>query len=377
MFERAVLHLDLDAFFASVECLRNRDLCGKPLIIGGASARGVVASCSYEARRFGIHSAMPMKTALQRCPDAIVLRGDMGTYTRYSHLVTEIIGSEAPLFEKASIDEFYLDLTGMDRHIGCWRWAQQLRRKVMRESGLPISQALAINKLVSKVGTGEAKPQGARLIDPGMERAFLAPLPVRKLPAVGRATQQKLLLMGVRNIDTLSRIPPELLAREFGKPGIELWRKSRGIDERPVEPYQERKSLSTERTFQRDTTHVHWLRTQLGDMVSRLAYELRCQRQLTACITVKIRYTDFNTFTKQKRIPYTASDRVLRTHARELFDRLYQRRQLIRLVGVRFGELVHGQPQLNLFEDTPEEHQLQRAMDRIRGRFGGEALRMG
>ncbi|MEZ4952086.1 MAG: DNA polymerase IV [Saprospiraceae bacterium] len=376
MFQKAVLHLDLDAFFASVEQQKNNQLKGKPLIIGGTSRRGVVASCSYEARKFGIRSAMPMKVALHRCPDAIVLKGDMEAYSKKSKEITEIIDEEAPLFEKASIDEFYVDMTGMDRYVGCWKWSGELRQRIMRESGLPISMGLSVNKLVSKVSAGEAKPNGAQLVENGTEKAYLAPLSTRKIPGLGAATYKKLSFMGVRNIHTLAQIPPKLLQREFGKPGITLWKKANAIDDTPVIPYHDQKSISTERTFQTDTTDAQWLKSRLTDMVTRLSFELREQQKLTACITVKIRYTDFNTYTLQKKIPHNASDRTLLHHAKELFDKLYQRRQLVRLIGVRFSHLVHGNYQINLFEDTVEEVALLKEMDHIRQRFGKGAVMM-
>jgi DNA polymerase-4 len=377
MFNRAILHLDLDAFFVAVECLQNSALKGKPVIVGGKSGRGVVASCSYEARRFGVHSAMPMRMALRLCPDAIVVRGDMEQYSRYSALVTEVIEEEAPLFEKASIDEFYLDLTGMDRYFGCWKWSKELREKIIRETGLPISAGLSVNKLVSKVGTGEAKPNGARLVEAGIEREFLAPLSTRKLPSIGEQTYKKLSFMGVRQVGLLAQLPPSLLAREFGKHGHDIWKKANAIDDRPVEPYRERKSISTERTFQEDTIDVRFLKDQLLDMVTRLAFELRQQQKLTSCITVKLRYADFNTYTRQKKITHTANDRSLIRYARELFDQLYQRRQLVRLIGLRFSGLVHGSYQISLFEDTEEEVKLLQAMDGIRKRFGDGAIGMG
>lgn len=376
MFDRAVLHLDLDAFFASVEQLRHPELRGKPVLIGGKSSRAVVASCSYEARRFGIHSAMPMRTALQRCPDAIVLRGDMETYSKYSRIVTEIIEEEAPLFEKASIDEFYVDLTGMDRFVGCWKWAVELRRRIMKETGLPLSQALAVNKLVAKVGAGQAKPNGERLIEAGTERQFLAPLSVRKLPGVGRVTCERLCLMGVRQVGTLAQMPPRLLEQRFGKHGKALWRKANGIDDTPVQPWHERKSISTERTFHEDTTDMQWLRDRLTEMVTRLAWELRKKQKLTANIAVKIRYSDFQTFRRQRKIPYTAHDRTLIRHAHDLFEQLYQRRQLVRLIGLRFGDLVHGRYQPDLFDDTAREMHLLERMDHIRARFGPDAIRL-
>lgn len=377
MFERAILHLDLDAFFVSVECLRNDALRGKPVLIGGRSGRGVVASCSYEARRFGIHSAMPMRMALRLCPDAIVVRGDMEAYSRYSNLVGEVIADDVPLYEKASVDEFYADLTGMDQHFGCWRWSQELRDKIMRETGLPISMGLSINKLVSKVGTSESKPNGSLLVDPGTEQAFFDPLPVRRLPSVGKATHRKLSLMGIRDVHTLRQIPARLLVREFGKHGMALSQKAHARDDRPVVPYRDQKSMSTERTFQIDTTNVFFLKQELTRMVSGLAYDLRQKQKLTSCITLKLRYTDFNTYTKQMRIPYTASDRQLIQHAHDLLDRLFQRRQLVRLLGVRFSGLVSGRPQLDLFDDTDKDSRLLHAMDQVRKRFGKTSINYG
>jgi len=374
MFKRAILHLDLDAFFVSVECLRNAALQGKPVLIGGSSGRGVVASCSYEARRFGIHAAMPMRLALRRCPDAIVLRGDMEIYSRYSRLVAEVIAEAVPLYEKASIDEFYADLTGMDRHFGCWRWSQELRARILRETGLPISMGLSVNKLVSKVGTSESKPSGSRLVEPGTEQGFFDPLAVHKLPSVGRVTHRKLSLMGIRNLRTLRQIPPRLLVREFGKHGLALSQKAHARDDRPVVPQHDQQSMSTERTFQTDTTNVVFLKRELTRMVRDLAYDLRQKRKLVSCLTLKLRYADFNTYTKQLRIPYTANDRQLISQAHSLLDRLFQRRQLVRLLGVRFGGLVSGSPQLDLFDDTDRDARLLHAMDQVRKRFGRDIL---
>jgi DNA polymerase-4 len=320
---------------------------------------------------------MPVRMALRLCPDALVLRGDHDEYAKQSKIITDIIDGEAPLFEKASIDEFYLDLAGMDRYVGCWKWSQELRQKIMRETGLPVSLGLSVNKLVSKVGTGEAKPSGARLVECGTERAFLSPLSIGKLPGVGKETYQKLATMGVRKLGTLAEVPPRLLEREFGKHGVSLWKKANGIDNSPVVPYHDRQSISTERTFQADTIDVQFLKSQLTDMVGRLAFDLRSQKKLTSCVSVKIRYTDFNTYSQQRSIAYTAHDGPLLAQAKELFDKLYQRRQLVRLIGVKFSNLVPGHSQMSLFEDTQEASKLLQAMDKIRRRFGEGALLRG
>jgi len=366
--------MDLDAFFVSVECLKNSAFLGKPLIIGGTSNRGVVSTCSYEARKFGVHSAMPMKMALRLCPQAIVVRGDMDSYSYYSNMVTEVIKEDAPLFEKASVDEFYVDLTGMDRYFGCYSWSLELRQKVIRETGLPISFGLSANKMVSKVGTGESKPNGTKQVLHGKEKEFLFPLSVKKIPGIGKQTYKKLSFMGVRKIQTLSKIPARLLEREFGKFGTKLWEKANGIDSTQVIPYSEKKSISKERTFTEDTLNLNYIRNVLRKMVDLLAFELRNSEKLCSCITVKIRYADFNTYTKQRRIAYTANDDVLLEHALEIFTSLYARRQLIRLIGVKYSGLVPGNYQISLFDDTLNSISLLEQKDWIRKRFGSHKI---
>lgn len=373
--ERSVLHLDLDTFFVSVERLTDSRLNGKPVIIGGVSDRGVVSSCSYEARKYGVRSAMPMKMAMHLCPDAVVIRGDMELYTRYSRMVTDIIAEKAPLYEKMSVDEHYIDLTGMDRFHGCMKWSHELRDTIIRETGLPISMGLSVNKTVSKIATGEAKPNGEREVGRDMVLPFLDPLSIRKIPMIGEKTYHLLRSMGIAKIFTLRNIPAEMLGSLMGKNGMEIWKRANGIDNTPVISYSERKSISTEHTFDSDTTDIAMLNQLIARMVEKLAYELRSKEKLTSCVTVKIRYSNFDTHTLQKRIPYTSFDHELVTVAKELFSRLYQRRMLIRLVGVRFSHLVNGVRQLDMFTDTPEMVSLYMAVDRMRKRFGKNAVR--
>ena len=368
--ERHIAHLDLDSFFVSVEQLRNPKLKGKPILIGGTGDRGVVASCSYEARKFGIHSAMPMKVARRLCSHAIIVRGDMEQYSKYSGLVTDILKDTVPLFEKSSIDEFYVDMTGMDKYFGCLKFTNELKRKVVKESGLPISYGLASNKLIGKVATNEVKPNGQIEIPFGNEKSFLAPLSIAKIPGIGKQTAILLLKMGVETVKVLSDIPVEMMQNLLGKNGSELWRRANGIDDTPVVPYHEQKSISTENTFGQDTIDINFMRAEMIRMTERIAFELRKQNKLTGCITVKLRYSNFETFTKQQSISYTNADHVLFKTAKELFEKLYDRRMLIRMLGIRFTNLIPGNYQIHLFEDTQEMIKLYQAIDSVKRRFG-------
>ncbi len=373
--ERQIIHLDMDTFFVSVERLQNSKLKGRPVIIGGSSDRGVVASCSYEARTFGVHSAMPMRMARSLCPDANIIRGDMEKYSKYSHTITDIIAEKAPLYEKASIDEHYIDITGMDRFFGSVKWAHELRASIIKNTGLPVSFGLSINKTVSKIAAGEAKPNGELNVSYRQVKPFLQPLPISKIPMIGAKTFRLLRSMGISTIHILSQIPVEMMERVMGKNGIVIWEKANGIDRTPVISHHERKSISTERTFDKDSTDIAEMNRILVNMVEKIAFELRKKQKLTSCITVKIRYSNFDTHTLQKRIPYTSFDHVLIDTAKELFKKLYSRRMRIRLIGVRISHMVQGVQQLNLFEDTPEMINLYLAMDYIRKRYGRSSVK--
>ena len=372
---RCIVHLDLDTFFVSVERLLNSSLKGKPVIIGGTSDRGVVASCSYEARQFGVHSAMPMKFARTLCDHAVVIRGDMDQYSKYSKNVTEIVAEQAPVYEKASIDEHYLDITGMDRFFGNLKWSQELRQRIIKETGLPISFGVSVNKTVSKIATGEAKPNGLLQVPQMGVQPFLNPLSIKKIPMIGSKTYHLLRSMGISDIKTLRQVPPDMMSRVMGKNGIVIWKKANGIDMTPVRQYSERKSIGTERTFETDTIDVAMLQNLLISMIEKIAFQLRKKQKLTSCVTVKIRYSNFDTHTLQKHIPYTAFDHILIDTTLGLSRRLYHRRMLVRLIGVKFSHLVQGSQQLNMFEDTPEMTSLYQTMDKIRLRFGSDAIR--
>lgn len=373
--QRSVLHIDLDTFFVSVERKENSSLIGKPVVVGGWSDRAVVSGCSYEARTFGVHSGMPMKMARMLCNDAIVIRGDMERYSYYSRMVTQIVEEKAPVCEKSSIDEFYIDLTGMDRFFGNLKWSHELRERIINETGLPISFGLSINKTVSKIATGEAKPNGELEIQQNGVKPFLNPLPIQKIPMLGKKTAQLLRSMGIVSIGVLSEMPQGLITRVLGANGQMLWKRANGLDDSPVTPYEEAKSLSTETTFENDSTDIASMEQILSTMTEKLAFRLRNSNKLVGTVTLKIRYADFETHSMQKRIAYTSFDHVLTPLVKELFKKLYSRRLRVRLIGIRFSELIGGNQQLDLFDDTPEMTRLYQSLDSIRKRFGENAVR--
>lgn len=368
--QRYIAHMDLDSFFVSVEVLNDPSLKGKPVIVGGSRDRGVVTTCSYEARKFGVRSAMPMKKAMQLCPHATLVRGTRGEYSRYSRMVTEIIAAKAPLFEKASIDEFYIDLTGMDKFFDPFQWTIDLRNEIIEKTGLPISFGLATNKMVAKIATDEAKPNGYLFVEPGMEKEFLAPLPVNKFSGVGDATHEILKEMGILTIDQLSKTDPAVLEKRLGKYGADLHRKSFGIHQGEVHAYHEAKSISTENTFEENKIDIEFLLAELVRMTEKVAYELRQDEKLAGCIAVKIRYPDFETTSKQTSIDYTFRDDELIPVAIDLFHKLYRDGQPVRLLGVRLSELTNHAIQGSLFDDAEKKNNLYKAIDSVKNQFG-------
>lgn len=371
---RHIAHFDLDAFFVSVELLKNPQLKGRPLIVGGEGPRGIVAACSYEARKFGIQSAMPSLTAKRLCPQAIFLKGSYHEYSYYSRMVTAIIAEAVPVYEKASIDEFYMDLTGMDKFFGVRASTNALREKIMRETGLPISYGLSTSKLVSKMATNEAKPNGYLEVPPGKETAFLWPLTIDKIPGVGPQTQAILLGMGLKTIEQIARTPVEELEYRLGRWGKKLWEKSHGISDAVLEPYSEQKSLSRENTFPEDSNDPLFLHAELVRLTEKTAYDLRQEQKLTGCVTVKIRYADFTTVSRQEVIDYTALDDVLLAKVKDLFHQLYRKGANLRLLGVRFSHLVPVTIQTSLFDNAVEKLQLFKAVDHIKNQFGSDAV---
>ncbi len=372
--QRYIAHFDLDSFFVSVEVLNDPTLKGKAVIVGGSKDRGVVTTCSYEARKFGVRSAMPMKQAMKLCPHAILVRGTRGEYSKYSRMVTDIIAAKAPLFEKASIDEFYIDLTGMDKFFDPYQWTIDLRNEVIEKTGLPISFGLATNKMVAKIATDEAKPNGYLFVQPGMEKIFLAPLSVNKFSGVGEHTFEKLKEMGIYTIQQLSDTSIDVLEKKLGKYGADLWNKSQGIHHGEVHPYHEAKSISTENTFEENKSDLNFLLSELVRMTEKIAYELRKDEKLAGCIAVKIRYPDFETTSRQTTIDYTFRDDELIPQAIDLFHKLYRPGEPVRLLGVRLSELTNEATQGSLFDDAEKKTKLYEAIDAVKDKFGKSLL---
>lgn len=372
---KSIAHLDLDSFFVSVERLHNKKLLDKPVLIGGSGNRGVVAAASYEARQFGVHSAMPMRLARELCPEAILVKGDHDSYSRHSAIVTDIIRERAPLFEKASVDEFYLDLTGMDRFFGTYKWATELRNTIVSESKLPISMGLSNSKSVAKIATGEAKPNGQIKIDFGEEKLFMAPLSIRKIPMIGEKTYKNLRYMGFKQIVTIQEMSLEAMEQLMGKNGKAIWKKANALDNSPIVPYYEAKSISTEQTFYHDTADMPRLKALLVGMVEKLGYLLRKKQKLAGIIVVKIRYSNFDTHTLQSRVTHTSSDHVILEKVQELFDKVYDRRMLLRLIGVKLTNLITGHYQIDIFKDSVKQIALYQSLDHIKKRYGIKSVR--
>jgi DNA polymerase-4 len=370
---RHIAHFDLDSFFVSVEILNNPSLKGKPVLVGGYE-RGVVAACNYEARKFGIHSAMPMKKALQLCPHAIVTNASRDQYSKYSRWVTEIIASKVPLFEKASIDEFYIDLSGMNKFFGASQYAKDLRQLIIKETGLPISCGLSSARFISKMATNEAKPNGFLEIPHGKEKDFLWPLGIEKINGVGKQTEEKLKSFGIYKIEDIARTPIELMEKYAGKWGEALWYKAHGIGSAEITTDWEQKSMSHENTFDSDYTDIDFLHKELVRLTEKTCYGLREDEKMTGCVTVKIRYSDFETMSRQETVDYTALDDVLIAKVKDLFNKSYQKGRPVRLLGVRFSQMIPFTMQMSLFENNAGKLNLYKAVDDIKDRYGSKLL---
>ena len=373
--QRYIAHFDLDSFFVSVEMLQDPSLFGKAVIVGGSRDRGVVTTCSYEARKFGVRSAMPMRKAMELCPHAIIVKSSYGQYAKYSAWVTNIIAANAPLYEKASIDEFYIDLTGMDTFFNPLEWTIKLRQTIMDETGLPISFGLATNKLVAKIATDEAKPNGYLFVTPGKEKEFLAPLPVEKLGGVGKKSHQTLLGLGIYTIGDILKFDGVLLEKALGKWGTQLIRQANGLSDSVVSPHRESKSISAENTFEENTSDLDILLAQLVGQAERVAYELRQEKKFATCVAIKFRNANFETSTRQITIPATIADSEIIKAATDLFTKLYVPGTLVRLLGVRLAGLTDTGAQTNLFDNKTEQNALYEAIDAVKNKFGKSVLR--
>jgi DNA polymerase IV len=372
--KRIIMHIDLDSFFVSVERKFDPSLIGKPVLIGGSAERGVVASCSYEARKFGIHSAMPMKQAMKLCPHAVIVRGSHGRYGEASREVTDIIQNAVPLYQKTSVDEFYVDYTGMDRFHNCYQHATELRQKIIRDTELPISFGMSSGKTVSKMATNQAKPNGQLFIPHGREKEFLAPLHISKIPGLGESTCQKLQLYGIEKISDLQKADLRFLEIVFGKAGRYIWEKANGIDEGIIVPHSERKSISTEHTFDSNIADKQSIETILVSMTEELASKLRKENKVASCLALKVRYANFETHTQQEKIALTAAEHILIPGIKNLLKKAWNQHRPIRLIGVRLSNLCTGSYQINLFEDNEERIKLYQAMDKINFKFGEKTV---
>ena len=372
--QRYIAHFDLDSFFVSVEMLQDPSLLGKAVVVGGSRDRGVVTTCSYEARKFGVRSAMPMRKAMELCPQAIIVKSSYGLYAKYSAWVTEIIAASAPLYEKASIDEFYIDLTGMDTFFNPLEWTIRLRQTIMDETGLPISFGLATNKLVAKIATDEAKPNGYLFVTPGKEKEFLAPLPVEKLGGVGKKSHQTLLALGIYTIGDILKYDAMLLEKALGKWGTQLIRQANGLSDSVVSPHRESKSISAENTFEENTSDIDVLLAQIVGQAERVSYELRQEKKYATCVAIKFRNANFETSTRQITLPATIADSDIIKAATDLFTKLYVPGTRVRLLGVRLSGLTDTGAQTNLFDNKTEQHALYEAIDAVKNKFGKSLL---
>jgi len=372
--KRYIVHIDLDSFFVSVERLFDPSLIGKPVIIGGSADRGVVASCSYETRKFGVHSAMPTRQALKLCPDAIVIHGNHARYSEASAQVTKIIDEMVPLYQKSSVDEFYIDLTGTDRFFDPYQLATQLRQRIIKETKLPISFGMASGKTIAKMATNKAKPNGQLFVPHGKEMEFLAPLSISKIPGLGESTAAKLYQYGIEKIGDLQRVELRFLETVFGKSGRWIWEKARGIDYGEIVPHSDRKSISTEHTFNTNVSDVRTLETIITSMTEELAGKLRRENKLASCLAIKIRYGNFETLTQQQKIPLTAAQHIIIPGIKNLFKNAWNKQREIRLIGVRLSQLCTGSYQINLFEDNEQRIRLYQAMDKINFKFGDKTV---
>ncbi len=377
---RLIFHLDLDAFFVSVERILNPKLKGKPVVVGGDPkyGRGVVAACSYEARQYGLHSAMPIRTAYRLCPNGIYIHGSHGEYSRFSDAVENTLLKYAPLVEQSSIDEFYLDMTGCQKMYGSmFSFASFIQKEILRKLSLPCSIGIGSNKTIAKIASDCMKPTGITYVLPGMEKHFLSPMPVETIPGVGAVTLKDLNSKGIYKIGDVTTLPQEYFAAAFGKYGIDLWRKANGEGTEYLTIQRERKSISKETTFDEDVTSNEFLKKTLFELTEKICQKVRNRNWAASTISIKLRYSDFQTLTRSRTIKPTDDDKIVFDTAWQLLDKAHTRRVAVRLVGVGLTNFSESSEQEYLFEDAEiKRKKMFRAVTRIRDKFGYNAIGM-
>jgi len=379
---RCIFHIDLDAFFVSVEQALDPGLNGKPVIVGGdPERRGVVASASYEARPFGIHAGMPLSRARRLCPQAIFIQADFSRYKDASARFMEILGNFSPHIEPLGIDEAYLDVTGCEEPYGSpHQLALAIKERIYKELKLTASVGIGGCKVVAKIASDLCKPDGLLQIAPGEEQAFLNPLPVDKLPGVGKKTEQPLKEMGISTIGELASLPLDMVKRRLGTPGTAIHSYARGIDDRRVEAAGEAKSISQQTTFARDTLDPHFLKAKLHQLCQEVCQELRGQNKRARCVAIRLRYADFETITRQVTLERAsnANQVIFATALQLLNEALAQQEKPVRLIGIRISSLVGNEKQLPMFDSGIEKpERLDEAIDKIRRKYGSTAIKTG
>lgn len=378
---RTIFHLDLDAFFVSVERILDPKLNGKPVIVGGDPkyGRGVVAACSYEARAYGLHSAMPIRTAYRLCPHGIYLHGHFEEYERYSQAVKNILEQYAPLVEQASIDEFYLDMTGTQKMYGSmFAFASKLQEEIWNKLSLPCSIGIGSNKTIAKIGSDCMKPTGITFIIPGMEKEFLAPMPVETIPGVGKVMKEQLNSRGIYRIGDITKLPSDYFSIAFGKYGVDLWRKANGEGAEYLTIQRERKSISRETTFGKDVTSDEELKRTLFYLTGKVCQSLRKRGWEASTVEIKLRYIDFQTLIRSKTIKPTDDDKIVFETAWELLKKAKTRRVAVRLIGIGLTNFSPASEQEFLFDDIEiKRRKMLKAITKVRDKFGYDKLKFG
>jgi DNA polymerase-4 len=382
MAQRTIMHVDLDAFFVSVEQVLNPELRGKPVVVGGKpDRRGVVAAASYEARAFGLHSGMPLVTAVRLCPHAIFIEGNYHRYSEASHKFMAILADFSPFLEPMGIDEAYLDVTGFESlHGTIHQMALKIKNRVKDELGIVASIGIASCKIVAKVASDHSKPDGLVEVPAGQEADFLAPLPIGKLPGIGKKTEQVLKGLGITTLGELAGMPLPAMKNRLGPFGEELQRLARGIDDRDVLPPAEAKSISRETTFSKDTSDREFLLATLRYLTERVGAELREYGKQALCVAIKVRYEDFTTITRQRTLnqPTDTDQTIFQTGAELLQAALTADKRAVRLIGTGVSHLNEPARQLSLMEITDRRlEKLNRTIDHIRNKYGFTAIQTG